>query len=50
MFHEGVRAKVLLHMVASAPATHHFVVDLMEVDFTDFLHHVLVLKGYEAES
>lgn len=28
---------------------HHFVVDLMEVDLTHFLHHVLVLERDEAE-
>lgn len=29
---------------------YHFVVDLMEVDLTHFLHYVFVLKGHEAEA
>lgn len=28
----------------SAPGTHHFVVDLMEVDFTHFFHNVFTFK------
>lgn len=28
----------------SAPDTHHFVVDLMEVDFTHFFHNVFTFK------
>lgn len=29
---------------------YHFVVDLMEVDLTHFLHHVFILKGNKAKA
>ena len=30
--------------------TYHFIIDFVEVDFTDFVHNVLVLVGDEAEA
>lgn len=31
-------------------STHHFIIDFVEMNFTDFFHHVFVFKSYEAKS
>jgi hypothetical protein len=36
--------------LAKGSDTHHLVVDFMEVNLTDFVDHVLVLVGDEAEA
>lgn len=30
--------------------TYHFIIDFMEMNFTDFLYDVFVLKSYEAKT
>lgn len=30
--------------------TYHFIIDFVEMDFTDFFHHVFIFKSYEAKS
>lgn len=30
--------------------THHFIIDFVEMNFTDFFHHVFIFKSYEAKS
>lgn len=36
-------------MVASPLQTYHFIIDFMEMDLTDFLHNIFILKRDKAK-
>lgn len=31
-------------------STHHFIIDFVEMNFTDFFHHIFIFESYEAKS